>query len=199
MMNWPIISGSTTGGPPAGDPPVSFQEAVQNVERAFNETIRPNMDKAASADAPLAAMLVALATVDYFGSYLVGKWEPGGKGFKGFVKKFLIGQGQRQRSYDAEALYYALRHGLMHNLAMQAIRRETGAKLQTSVAYILRDEDPNLHLQQTGGYTYIHVATFLEHVYQAAIDYIKALKAVPPDPKLVNNFQARYQEAGYPR
>ena len=198
-MNWPIISGSTTGGPPAGDPPVSFQEAVQNVERAFNETIRPNMDKAASADAPLAAMLVALATVDYFGSYLVGKWESGGKGFKGFVKKYLIGQGQRQRSYDAEALYYALRNGLMHNLAMQAIRPKSTAKPQTSVAYSLQDEDPNLHLQQTGRYTYIHVATFLAHVCQAAIDYLYELKSVSADPKLVNNFQTRYKEAGYPR
>lgn len=200
IMNWPITSGSTTGGPPAGDLPVSVvEEAIQNVERAFNETIRPNMDKAASADAPLAAMLVALATADYFGSYLVGKWEPGGKGFKEFVKKFLVQQGQPQRSYDAEGLYYALRNGLMHNFAMQAIPRESGAKLQTTVAYILQDRDSNLHLQQTGRYTYIHVATFLAHVCQAAIDYFKALKAVPPEPKLVNNFRARYQEAGYPR
>lgn len=198
-MNWPTISGSTTGGPPAGDLPVLFEDAVQNVERAFNETIRPNMDNAASGDAPLAAMLVALATVDYFGSYIRGKWETGGKGFKEFVDEFLVQQGGPQRSYDADGLYYALRSGLMHNLAMREIPREAGYSLHTAAAYRLRDTDPNLHLQQTGRYTYIHVATFLAHVCQAAIDYLEALKAVHPDPKLVNNFQTRYKEAGYPR
>ncbi len=198
-MNWPIISGSTTGGPPAGDLPVSFQESVHNVERAFNETIRPNMDKAASACAPLAAMLVALATVDYFGSYMRGKWETGGKGFKEFVDEFLVQQGEPQRSYDADGLYYALRNGLMHNLAMREILREARSCRHTAAAYRLRDTDPNLHLQQTGGYTYIYVPTFLAHVCQAAIDYLEALKAVRPHPKLVKNFQTRYKEAGYPR
>lgn len=88
-----------------------FMHKVNWVWRYIFDDVLPEISRAINAGAELAALTLALATVDYMAGYRVGR-ESNGKDYVNFLREYF----PSEYTLYIDDIYSQLRNGIMHNL-----------------------------------------------------------------------------------
>ncbi len=179
------------------EPSETAEQHFAKIKLCFSESIEPNFRNALNHKAPVAAMMVALAAIDFLASYYCGK-EAGPSGYKKFVERYispLVPKGSK--GYNAEVLYRNLRSGLVHSYT--TAKTPTQHFQKSDIIYVLIDDpevqDKHLELVQSDrNKVLFHIQAFFEHIIQAKDQYFND---VEDDDALKTCFSKWYKESSH--
>lgn len=175
-------------------------QSIAILERNLNESATPNIRRALGNQAPIAALVYALALVDAMAGFLYGvearKQANGGHGvelrYAEFVRRYLS-PGKSGCDYSRLDLYKSLRCNMAHSLT-------PGHLHKGSFQFVLIQGHPKAHgTFQDPKTVSFDVPSFCDDVLDASGRYLgevhSAIGSSPLDP-IIDNF-ARWWDEGY--
>lgn len=199
MNSFPTTSGSQAGGMPShlSQQGETIERQVKNIELCFSDSIQANFQNAMDHQAPIAAVMVALAAIDFLAAYYLGK-EAGANGYEAFVDEYIkplapIGS----QGYVPSVLYRNLRSGLFHSYTTAKTPAQHFQK--SDIIYVLTDcpQAQRKHLKLIRGgknRVLFHIQTFFDHVIRAKDQYFSDIEN---DDTLKTRFSDWYKEASH--